>query len=105
MHGLKIYPIWNLWIDLPRLCQIVGLISAVPLFVPSGLLEINKFTKVIRDLEQRQQDIFYKSVIWRPPEQGFCKINFDDAVDIKKHRSCSRIVVRDCNGDVLAKKQ
>ncbi|KAH1074309.1 hypothetical protein J1N35_026637 [Gossypium stocksii] len=41
---------------------------------------------------------------YRLPEQGFCKINFDAAINVKKHRLCSDIIVRDSNRDVLATK-
>ncbi|KAK5819095.1 hypothetical protein PVK06_024054 [Gossypium arboreum] len=39
---------------------------------------------------------------WRPPQQGFFKINFDATFDIKENRSRLEIIVRNFKGDILA---
>ncbi|MBA0862449.1 hypothetical protein Goshw_008675, partial [Gossypium schwendimanii] len=41
---------------------------------------------------------------WRPPKQGFFKINPDAAFNVKENKSYSGIIVRNFKGDILASK-
>ncbi|XP_016752722.1 uncharacterized protein [Gossypium hirsutum] len=63
-------------------------------FILEYLQELNTIKQIYPTSRMSQEP-------WKPPEQGFCKINFDAAVDTKNYRSCSGIIIRDCNGDVM----
>ncbi|KAH1047985.1 hypothetical protein J1N35_038769 [Gossypium stocksii] len=75
---------------------------------PQSGAEIARFIlQYLQELKSIHQTHLTLSQIpesWRPLEQGFCKLNFDAAVDSKNQRSCSGIIVRNSNGDVLATK-
>ncbi|MBA0575744.1 hypothetical protein Golob_006921, partial [Gossypium lobatum] len=41
---------------------------------------------------------------WRPPKQGFFKINSDAAFNVKENKTYSGIIVRNFKGNILASK-
>ncbi|KAH1129996.1 hypothetical protein J1N35_001374 [Gossypium stocksii] len=62
----------------------------------------NSYELLLQELDRKSFTLSLDSDRWRPPQQGFFKINFDVTFDIKENRLCLGIIVRNFKGDTLA---
>ncbi|KAH1081692.1 hypothetical protein J1N35_021453 [Gossypium stocksii] len=66
---------------------------------------IKKYIQELKDTERKELISDRNFKLWRPPPQGFLKINFDAAFDKKEKKSCSGIIVRKPKGVVTESKE
>ncbi|KAG8498260.1 hypothetical protein CXB51_006817 [Gossypium anomalum] len=66
---------------------------------------IKKYLQELKDIERKELTSDRNSKSWRPPLQGFFKINFDAAFNTKEKKSCSGVIVRNPKGVVTATKE
>ncbi|KAH1038730.1 hypothetical protein J1N35_040473 [Gossypium stocksii] len=65
---------------------------------------ILRYMQELKDTKNKDLALNQEPELWRPPKQGFFKINFDAAFDSIRHKSCSGIIIRNFRGEIIASK-